>query len=208
MTTEACLPSQHKPKRKSPRRALELRAKIKELSLKGYTPARIAEEIGKTKQAVFLHLKNLVQDGELTQQQTNYARAGPVEERIWYKIIESTITDLSYYSKVGLEPTARKHAYRKIELALAVKAEGKTPAQLEDMGLPVLPDRNDKTYTKREKSFCSRFYRWTAEARRGVDFTYTKISKLPKMPLNCYRDDTRETTGYTDMDKPPTLSHT
>lgn len=205
LTTEARLSGQHKPKRKSPRRALELRTKIKELSLAGLSPVQTAKIIGKTKQAVFLHLKNLVQDGELTQAQTNYQKAGPLEDRKWYKVIESAIKDLDYYNKVELVPTARKHAYRKIELALAAKAEGKTPDQLEDLGLPVLPDIHDKKYPKAKKSFCSRFYRWTAEARRGVDWTYTKISKLPKMPLNCYRDDTRETTGYTDMDKPPHL---
>jgi len=173
LTTEACLPGQAKPKRKSPRRALELRGKIKELCLAGHTPIQISKIIGKTKQAVFLHLKNLVADGELRQDQTNYQRAGPLEERKWYKIVERMIEELPFYTRQGIVPTARKMGYRLIELGVMTKG---------DFDL---------------------FYKKSAEARRGVDYTYTKPSNLPKAPIDCFVDEIRQTTGNTDIDNKP-----
>lgn len=80
-----------KPKRKSPRRDIELKAKIKELCLAGKSPIQIGNILGKTKEAIYPHIKNLIQDGELYSSQTSYVKAGPSEERKWYKIIERTL---------------------------------------------------------------------------------------------------------------------
>jgi hypothetical protein len=112
LTAEACVPSEIKPKRKSPRRALEFRARIKELALAGKTPIQTAKITGRTKQAVFLHLKNLVVDGELRPDQTNYVKAGPIEERKWYKVAEANVKELPLYTKQGLVPSVRKMYYR------------------------------------------------------------------------------------------------
>ena len=95
LTPNACLPS--KVKRKSPRRAIELRARIKELSKQGKTPVQICTIEGKTKQAIYPHIKNLIADGELTPDETTYVKAGPLEERKWFKIIKRTGEGLPFY---------------------------------------------------------------------------------------------------------------
>jgi hypothetical protein len=132
----------------------------------------MCEILKKTKQAIYPHIVNLVADGELRPDQTNYVKAGPLEERKWYKIIERTAEDLPFYERQGLVPTARKMGYRLIELGVMVK-----------------------------KDFDG-FYKRSAEARRGIDSTYTKPTSLPKLPIDCFRDDLRQTVGDTAMWEP------
>jgi len=43
----------------------------------------------------------------------------------------------------------------------------------------------------------------TAEARRGVDSEYMKKTKLPRLPIDCFRDDKRIVIGRTDVDEEP-----
>ncbi len=171
MTTEACIPG----KRKSPRRAIELRAKIKELSRSGNSPIEIGRILGKTKQAVYLHLNNILNDGELDANETSYTRAGPREQTKWYKIIQRTLEELPFYEQQGLVPTLRKMYYRLIELGVMEKS----------------------------KSNYDRFARESAEARKGVDSTYEHTTTLPRLPIHCFRDDNRETIGEDYDDSEP-----
>jgi hypothetical protein len=207
LTTEAHQPGQIKPKRKSPRRALELRARIKELALAGKTPIQTAKILGKTKQAVFLHLKNLVADGELRQDQTNYEKAGPPEERKWYKIIERANKEQRFYDAQRIVPTARKVIYRLLELAVAARRSGASDDELERQGLPIVPDPDvdEDGYKKAKHSFSTNYYGHSADARRGIDSTYTKPSYLPKMRIDCYRDGRNLTPiiGETDIGDEP-----
>jgi len=82
---------------------------------------------------------------------------------------------MEFYRTEGLYPTLRKMYYRLIELAVI---------------------------TKSKRSY-DRFSRQSAEARRGVDSTYTKESTLPKLPIDCFLDDKRTVIGETDIDKEP-----
>ena len=79
-----------------------------------------------------------------------YNQAGPIEERKWYKIIERTNDELPFYERQGLVPTARKMGYRLVELGVMSKKD------------------------------LDRYYKVSAEARRGVDSTYTKPMYPPK----------------------------
>ena len=74
-----------------------------------------------------------------------------------------------------LWPTLRKMFYRLIELGVMTKSNGNY----------------------------DRLTRKTAEARRGVDSTFTKITNLPSLPLYCFRDEKRATIGDTDINKYP-----
>jgi hypothetical protein len=96
------------------------------------------------------------------------------KERKWYKVIERTGQELPFYERQGLVPSARKMYYRLIELGVLTKSE----------------------------SNANTFYNLSAEARRGVDSTYTKLTDLPKLPIDCFRDDKRKTLGDTDMSEP------
>jgi hypothetical protein len=107
------------------------------------------------------------------------------------------LQELSFYAKQRLVPTARKMGYRLIELAVAAKKVGHDPPEL---GLPDLPDPTDANYHREKKLFFDKFYGDSAEARKGVDSTYSKKTYLPKLPINCFRDDLRETIGETDID--------
>jgi transposase len=156
-------------KRKTPRRAIELRAKILELSRAKTDPVQIANIVGKSKQVVYAHLKNLIVEGNTG---ITYNQAGPIEKRRWYKIIERTLEELPFYERQGLVPTARKMGYRLVELGVMSKKD------------------------------LDRYYRVSAEARRGIDSTYSKPSTLPKLPIDCFRDDLRTTIGETDMSVP------
>jgi len=55
--------------------------------------------------------------------------------------------------------------------------------------------------TKSEGNY-DKFTRRSAEARRGVDSTYTKPTKLPRLPIDCFRDEKRKTIGETEMSEP------
>jgi hypothetical protein len=167
LTDEARSP---KSKRKSPRRALEFRAEIKDLCLKGHTPVQIAKITGRTKQAVFVHLKNLVNDGELRQDQTNYTKAGPAEERKWYKIIERAIKEHKFFDEEGLFPSGRKMIYHLLELAVSAKKEGATDDELESQGLPVVPttDVHSKEFKDFKRRFTEGYHGHSADARRGI----------------------------------------
>jgi transposase len=96
------------------------------------------------------------------------------EESKWYKVIERTGQELPFYERQGLVPTARKMYYRLIELGVLTKSEGNY----------------------------DRFCKFSAEARKGVDSTYTKQTNLPKLPIDCFRDEKRRTLGDTDMSEP------
>jgi hypothetical protein len=43
----------------------------------------------------------------------------------------------------------------------------------------------------------------TAEARRGVDSTFTKESRYPELPIDCFIDDKKFPIGQSDMEKGP-----
>ncbi len=79
--------------------------------------------MGITKQGVFFHVKDMLASGELRPDQCNYVRAGPIEERTWYKIIERTLEELPFYERQGLVPTARKMGYRLVELKVMLKKQ-------------------------------------------------------------------------------------
>jgi DNA-binding Lrp family transcriptional regulator len=91
----------------------------------------------------------------------------------WYKIIERTNKELNFYRERGIVPTLRKMTYRLIELGVL------------------------------EKKDYDEFSKKTAEARRGVDSKYTKTTKLPRLPIDCFRDDKRIVIGQTDVDEEP-----
>jgi hypothetical protein len=133
LTTEACNPSkveeeansqpEAKPKRATARTALELRAKVKELSKSGKTVTEISNITGKCKFAIYQHIKNLLADGELSENETTYVKSDPLEEGKWYRIIQRTGEELAFYERQRLVPTARKMYYRLIELGLLTKSE-------------------------------------------------------------------------------------
>jgi hypothetical protein len=95
------------------------------------------------------------------------------ENTKWSKIIERTNKELDFYRERGIDPTLRKMTYRLIELG-------------------VLEKKDYGTFSKK-----------TAEARRGVDSEYMKITKLPRLPIDCFRDDKRIVIGQTDVDDQP-----
>ena len=177
MTSEASsLPSRAKSKykRKTSAKALELRAKIKEFSKSGKTPIEISKILGKSKAAIYEHIGKLLKDGQLNDNETTYVRAEPLEETKWYKVIKRTGEELAFYERERIVPSLRKMYYRLIELGVLTKS--------------------DSNYDG--------FSRKTAEARRRVDSTYIKPTNLPRLPINCFRDDNRETVGDTDMSEP------
>ena len=96
------------------------------------------------------------------------------ENSKWSKIIERTNKELDFYRERGIDPTLRKMTYRLIELGVLEK---------KDYGM---------------------FSKKTAEARRGVDSEYKKITKLPRLPIDCFRDDKRVIIGQTDVNNKPT----
>jgi hypothetical protein len=96
------------------------------------------------------------------------------ENSKWSKIIERTNKELDFYRERGIDPTLRKMTYRLIELGVLEK---------KDYGM---------------------FSKKTAEARRGVDSEYNKVTKLPRLPIDCFRDDKRIVIGQTDVDNKPT----
>jgi hypothetical protein len=174
LTSEASLPSKSERKRKTSRKLLEVRAKIKELSKSGKTPIEISKILDISKTATYKHFTSMIQDGQLNDNETTYVKAGPLEERKWYKVIERTREELPFYQKQGLIPTARKMYYRLIELGVLTKSESNY------------------------NMFCKK----SAEARRRVDSTYTKPTKIPRLPIDCFRDDNRDTIGDTAMSEP------
>ncbi len=95
------------------------------------------------------------------------------ENTKWSKIIERTNKELDFYRERGIDPTLRKMTYRLIELGVLQK----------------------KDYSMLAKK--------TAEARRGVDSEYMKKTKLPRLPIDCFRDDKRVVIGRTDVDEEP-----
>lgn len=92
----------------------------------------------------------------------------------WYKIIKRTGEELEFYDRQGIVPSLRKMYYRLIELEILTKT-----------------DSNYKHFAEK-----------TAEARKGVDSTYTKPTNLPRLPIDCFRDDKRETKGKWDVSQP------
>jgi hypothetical protein len=92
----------------------------------------------------------------------------------WYNIIKRAGEELSFYDRQGIVPSLRKMYYRLIELGVLTKT-----------------DSNYKHFAEK-----------TAEARRGVDSTYMKPTNLPRLPIDCFRDDKRETKGRWDVSQP------
>ena len=92
----------------------------------------------------------------------------------WYAIIERVSIELSFYSRQGLVPSLRKMYYRLIELGVL----------------------------KKSKSNYDHLAENTAEARRGIKRDYITPSKFPKLPIDCFRDDTRDTIGRWDASEP------
>jgi hypothetical protein len=124
--------------------------------------------------AIYEHITKLLQDGQLNNNETTYVKARPLEERKWYKIIKRTGEELPFYQRQGLVPTLRKMYYRLIELGVLTKSE----------------------------SNYDQFSGKSAEARKGVDSTYRKPTNLPRLPIDCFRDDNRQTIGDTAMWEP------
>jgi hypothetical protein len=92
----------------------------------------------------------------------------------WYNIIKRTGEELAFYDRQGIVPSLRKMYYRLIELGVLTKT-----------------DSNYKHFAEK-----------TAEARRGVKSDYITPTDLPKLPIDCFRDDTRDTIGRWDMSPP------
>jgi hypothetical protein len=167
--------SNNNNKRKSPASALELRAQVKARSKEGKTAIQIAKELGKNKNTIYAHIKQLLADGEISANETSYTKqAESFEETRWYNIIARVRDELPFYAKEGLAPALRKMYYRLIELKVIEKS-----------------DSNYNTFSAK-----------TAEARRRVDSTYTKPTKLPWLPIDCFIDDGRFALGGTDMNEP------
>jgi hypothetical protein len=89
----------------------------------------------------------------------------------WYDVIKRTAEELSFYDRQGMVPSLRKMYYRLTELKVSPKT----------------------------KSNYRHFSECTAEARRGVNSNYTKPSRFPRLPIDCFRDDKRDTKGNWDM---------
>src|SRR5215469_12549120 len=70
---------------------------------------------------------------------------------------------------------------------------------LSQFGLPNLGDPKSADYNRKKHLFFNNFYHRSAAARRGVDSKYEKRSKLPKLPIDCFKDELRSTLGETDM---------
>lgn len=132
-----------------------------------------------SKQAIYVHVNNLIREGLLNSNEISYAKVLPLEERRWYKIIKRTSEELDFYTKEGLLPTVRKMYYRLIELGAMTKSKN--------------------NYTKLTVK--------SAEARRGIDSTFTKVTNLPKLPLDCFRDEKRIVIGETDIYNEPLKHH-
>jgi DNA-binding CsgD family transcriptional regulator len=184
LTINATIPSKDeaksKSRRKSPKATLELRAKIKELAKEGKTPTQISQILGVSKYTAYEHINYLLDHGEIDKNQTRYAKVDPLEEKKWIRVIQRVHDELPFYQNQGLVPTVRKMYYR----------------------LLVLYEK-DKTFllTKSKTSY-DQFAKYTAEARRGVDSTFTIKTKMPRLPIDCFVDDGRTTIGETDMDEP------
>jgi hypothetical protein len=187
LTTEACIPS--KAKRKSPRRAIVLRAKIKELCLAGNSPIKISKILDKSKQAIYPHIKNLIKDGELSNNETTYVKAGPTEERKWYKILLEVKNALPFWEG------RRKPVLRTMHYHLETIA--KETHRIEYV-------RDDHHY--------NRLARLTGIARKRSinpdyippfsDRPYAKMA-LPILPIDCFVDEKRTSDrNETDMAEP------
>jgi len=92
----------------------------------------------------------------------------------WYNIVKRTGEELPFYIRQGLVPSLRKMYYRLIELGVLTKS-----------------DSNYKRFAEK-----------TAEARRGVKSDYITLTDLPRLPIDCFRDDKRETKGKWDASQP------
>ena len=55
--------------------------------------------------------------------------------------------------------------------------------------------------TKSDSNY-KHFAEKTAEARRGVKSDYTTLTDLPRLPIDCFRDDNRHTRGTWDASPP------
>jgi hypothetical protein len=95
----------------------------------------------------------------------------------WVDIIEHIRdVDLPFYQRSRMYPLAlRQLYYRLIELGIITKSKS--------------------DYTQ----LCAK----TAEARRGVDSTFTKESRYPELPIDCFIDDKKFPIGQSDMEKGP-----
>jgi hypothetical protein len=170
--------------------------------MQGKSAVQMAKILGISKQAVYRHLKVL---SEQPGSSVIYNSGVEREDTKWYKIIERTLNELPFYQRQGLVPTARKMGYRLIELARGIREINPgitTDELLSKHGLPDLGDPEGPDYKKRKNSFFDGFYSNSAEARKGVDSTYTKSTTLPRLPVNCFRDELRETIGDTAMWEP------
>jgi hypothetical protein len=191
-------------KRQTPAKILKLRAKIL-AELKTHKPApEVANILGISRSTVYDNIKRFQETGELTPEDIAHNKAASFNNRDWYKIIETTRRELPFYQQQRLVPSARKMAYRLIELAANVRGKNPniTTFELTQMGLPDLGDPKGKEYHEKKTAFIDSFYTNSAEARKGVDSTYTKRTHLPKLPLICFKDETREAIGDTDMSLP------
>jgi hypothetical protein len=144
------------PRLIQPRTATQ--SKVKELLVSGKTAVHISEILGISKTIAYRHVKNLVKSGQVDKNEIKYNQAKPLEEQKWYRVIERTDKELPFYRRQGLVPTARKMYYRLIELGVLKKS-----------------NTNYKTFVSK-----------AAEARRGVDSTYTKPTNLPRLPIDWF----------------------
>lgn len=151
----------------------ERRQKILDLNKIGKTMRQISQIIGVAQTTVLRDLGELKKDGFTIANNRHKYLETLRASSRWIPIITRTNEELNFYKIQGIVPTLRKMLYRLLELGVLQKK-----------------DYND-------------FAKKTAEARRGVKDDYETPTNLPKLPIDCFKDDTRILIGETDMHQEP-----
>lgn len=134
----------------------------------GYTPNQIAEKTGRTREAIWIHRKNLIADGELTPDQARYQKAGPIEERKWYKTIERAIKEQRFYDERDIVPTGRKKIYRLLDLAVQARRGGQQTRNWKDRGF-LWCQQTQNLKNIRDENICSlKHFTDTLQMQEGV----------------------------------------
>ena len=150
------------------------RQKILDLNRIGKTMRQISQIVGIAQtKPYYRNLDELKKDGFIIANNRHKYFEIKRENSRWIPIIARTNEELDFYKTQGIVPTLRKMLYRLLELGILQK----------------------KDYNG--------FAEKTAEARRGVKNDYITPTNLPKLPIDCFRDDTRIAIGHTDIDVEP-----
>lgn len=151
----------------------ERRKKVLELNKDGKTAGQILKILKVSLTTILRDLKELKKDGYYVEDNGKKYLESLRENDKWIPIIKRTNEELEFYKKQGLWPTLRKMLYRMLELG-------------------VLQKKDYNIYARK-----------TAEARRGIKDDYKTPTNLPRLPIDCFLDDTRSTLGRTDINVPP-----